>query len=432
MKLCFVTSEFVTEPEFAGGLANYLGRVTVALGERGHEVHVLTRAAREGKTDFRGVAVHRVVPLWDRRMILDHLDPRVPRVMYNSYQDLKAAWCLRRYWRALDETERFDLTQVTNVSATGLFFRRERRSPIVTRLSSYRPVWDTLAGIPVTAGVRARWRMEKAAVRGARFVYAPSNFVAELTEKNYGVGRVDVIESPFFREEVASDDSAYEAHAAGLPYLLFFGRMTAMKGVHVLAEALAEALESAPDLHAFLVGPDAPFAPGVSMKEHVRRVLARFAGRVHLLDALRHEQLYPFISHARFVVLPSLADNLPNTCLEALGLGKIVVATTGSCFEQVIEDGESGFLVAPGDAGALAEAIGRAWRLAPEAASRMGRRAAEKAAGLHPDRKIPELIEYYERVVRDFRREGAASASGDAAAGRVVAPLASDDSREGG
>ncbi|HEV2763637.1 MAG TPA: glycosyltransferase family 4 protein [Pyrinomonadaceae bacterium] len=400
MKICFVTSEFVTEPEFAGGLANYLGRVSVALRRHGHEVHVVTRAARPGRVDHDGVTVHRVVPLWDERMILDHADPLVPRVMYNTYQDFKSAWCLWRYWRALRREARFDLTQVTNVSATGLFFRFERSSPVVTRLSSYRPVWDTLAGVPVTAGVRARWLMEKVAIRGARTVYAPSHFVADLTTRNYGVRRVDVIESPFFREAVAADESVYEAHAKGLPYLLFFGRMTSMKGVPVLASALKRTMARVPEMHAFFVGPDAPFAPGVGMKQHVRAALAEFGSRVHLLDALRHEQLYPFISHARLVALPSLADNLPNTCLEAMGLGRAVVATKGSCFEQVIKDGESGFLVEPGDAAALSEALEKVWNMTPERLAEVGRRAHEKVLDLHPDRKIPELIRYFEEVVR--------------------------------
>lgn len=399
MRLAFVTPEFVTEPFFSGGLANYLGRVSVALARAGHDVHVVTRATQSGTLDYHGVRVHRVVPLWDRRMLVDKADRLVPRRLYNPYQDLKAAWSISRYLRKLNGKDRFDLIQVANVMAVGLFLGKRLRVPLVTRMSSYRPEWDTLAGVKPDLGVKARWKMEEWSVRGRRHVFAPTRYVAEQVERAYRVPKVEVIESPFFEEVVQTDDAVYRERLAGKRYLLFFGRMTQMKGVHVLARALPAVLERHPDLHAVFVGADAPAPDGGSMRELVRTCAGAHAGRVHLLDPLRHTQLYPLVERAEFVVLPSLVDNLPNTLLESMGHRRAVLATTGSCFEQLIDDGRSGLLVPPNDADALAAGMLKLAAMTPEARAELGRAARTRVEELHPDRAVPRLVEYYERVI---------------------------------
>lgn len=408
MRVCFVTSEYVTEPSFSGGLANYLGRVTTALVERGHEVHVLTRAGKAGVIDYKGVRVHRVVPKWDQRMILDHVDPLIPRRYYNAYQDLKAAVCIWRYWKQLRCREPFDVVQVANVMAVGLCFRWERRVPVVTRLSSYRPTWDTLAGLADRPGTRLRWAMERWAVKGTRYVYAPSRYVAQEAEQHYRVNQVQVVETPFFREEVHADTSVYDSQLRGREYLLFFGRMTQMKGVHVLAEALATCMASIADMHAVFIGGEGPAPDGRGMKAFVLDKLAAFADRVHVHDRMRHDQLYPIVQHARVVAIPSLVDNLPNTCLEAMGLGRVVVATTGSCFEQLITDSRSGFLAPPNDPVKLGDAIVRAWNMTDEDRRIMGEQAAARIAELHPDRAIPRLLDYYQSVIDRAKGNGRA------------------------
>ena len=404
MRLCFVSPEFVTEPSYSGGLANYLGRVTVALAERGHDVHVITRSDRDEQLDYRGVTVHRVVPLWDKRRIMDHADPLVPRVYYNLYQDIKAAWCSWRRWKTISATQPFDLVQVANVSSCGLFFNREKRLPVITRLSSYRPIWDTAAGIPITKGVEARWKMERRAILGTRFIYAPSHYVGRAIEDNYGVPKVEVIESPFFSEEPQTDDSVYREIGAGKDYALFFGRLTQMKGVQVLAQALPDIMRARPDFRMIFAGPDARAPAGGGMMEFVRGHSGEFADRVHFTGALRHDLLYPLVQNARLVILPSLMDNLPNTCLEAMGLGRVVVATSGSCFEQLIEDGVSGLLVPPDDVSALAQGVVKAWNLDETERAAMGQKARQRIEALHPDVALPRLMDYYESVLAQFRK----------------------------
>ncbi len=99
------------------------------------------------------------------------------------------------------------------------------------------------------------------------------------------------------------------------------------------------------------------------------------------------------------VAVPSLIDNLPNTCLEAMALGRCVVATTGSCFEQLIQDGESGILCAPGDPEALRGALERAWSLPEEKRTAVGDRARQRIQELAPEHKVPELVSYYQSLI---------------------------------
>ncbi len=401
MRIAFVTPEFPTEETYSGGLANYLGRMTTALAQRGHDVHLFTKSyVANEEFDFRGVTVHRVIPLWDTKMRVDRIDRLAPRSLYAPYQDLKAAWSLWKRWKAEHHKAPFDIVQVTNVLAVGWFFNRAREVPVVTRLSSFRPSWDRAFGVEENRSVRARWWMERKAIEKTKHIYAPTHFVARLTEENYNVDKVDVIETPFYHEEPESDPTEYEKHCAGKPYVLFFGRQTQMKGVHLLAQALPEVMQKHSDMHAVFVGNSGKAPDGGEMHDYIRSHLQDFSERCLILDSVRHDKLYPIVQNANVVALPSLIDNLPNTCLEAMALGRVVLATSGTCFEQLIVDGESGILVDNGSVDALAKGLDRGWQLSEHEKQIIGEKAMQRIAKLHPDSTVPELIRYFAHVAK--------------------------------
>ncbi len=62
---------------------------------------------------------------------------------------------------------------------------------------------------------------------------------------------------------------------------------------------------------------------------------------------------------ADVVAVPSVEDNYPNVALEAMACGRPVVASAVGGLKEMIVDGHNGFLVPPGDAGALAEKLSR-------------------------------------------------------------------------
>ena len=80
--------------------------------------------------------------------------------------------------------------------------------------------------------------------------------------------------------------------------------------------------------------------------------------RVICLGKLNKNQLQPVIKRSQFVVLPSIRDNLPNTCAEAMALGKVVIGTDGSSIEQFITAGYNGFLADINNAKSLLDKIG--------------------------------------------------------------------------
>ena len=134
------------------------------------------------------------------------------------------------------------------------------------------------------------------------------------------------------------------------------------------------------------------------MADYARAQCGSSAARLVVLENLPHRQLYPVIAGAHLVALPSLIDNSPNSCLEAMGLGKVVIGTVGTSFDELISDGVTGFLVSPNRPEALAERIISAWidpRLGEMAAA--GRQTILKFS---PERTVETLLTYYWEILR--------------------------------
>jgi glycosyltransferase involved in cell wall biosynthesis len=97
-------------------------------------------------------------------------------------------------------------------------------------------------------------------------------------------------------------------------------------------------------------------------------------------------------------VLPSLWEGLPMALLEGMASGLPVVATDVAGSRQVIVTGESGILVPPGDASALASAMTDLLANDDER-SRLGRGARERVlAEFSADRQAARHAEAYEAV----------------------------------
>lgn len=152
--------------------------------------------------------------------------------------------------------------------------------------------------------------------------------------------------------------------------LLSVGRLVEKKGFHVLLDAVAR-LSSPFRLRVIGEGPERARLTGL-IKAH------GLQDRVTLEGPLTHADLPAAYAASHAVVVPSVQDSsgdrdgLPNVVLEALACGLAVVASRISAVGSAIDDGETGLLVPPADAAALAAALERLAR-GPALRERLGR-----------------------------------------------------------
>jgi glycosyltransferase involved in cell wall biosynthesis len=86
-----------------------------------------------------------------------------------------------------------------------------------------------------------------------------------------------------------------------------------------------------------------------------------------------------------------------------MALGCPVLATSGSGFEEIIEDGKSGYLVAPGESALLAHKMICLLKDRQER-NRIGEGAKARSADFEVSKIVPELVRYYEKIRGSFIR----------------------------
>jgi glycosyltransferase involved in cell wall biosynthesis len=167
-------------------------------------------------------------------------------------------------------------------------------------------------------------------------------------------------------------------------YALFAGRLSQEKGLETLVGAW-KLLGGKPPLKVAGDGPLAGTLTGVAGVEPLGR--------------RSREDVLGLMQQASFLVFPSVCyEGLPMSILEAFACGLPVIASRLGAMAEVVEDGRTGLLFTPGDAGELAARI--AWAAShPLEIGRMRREArAEFEARYTAERNYQALIEIYERA----------------------------------
>jgi glycosyltransferase involved in cell wall biosynthesis len=179
------------------------------------------------------------------------------------------------------------------------------------------------------------------------------------------------------------------------------GTFKRQKGHVHLLDAAASVAGQLADLHIVLVGDG-------ELAEDVRaRVTALGLGdRVHLLGTRR--DVPELLAASDSFVLPSLWEGLPVALVEAMASGLPVIATDVSGTSQVMVAGATGWLIPPGDAGALGRAMVELVS-DPARASHLAEAAAARAAAFGAQAQADRLAALFRRELPGAR--GAARAT---------------------
>lgn len=393
MNILFVTPSFPDRGKPATGFHHYLYRVSLSLIQLGHKPFILTAGKRNGKRIEQGIEIRTV-------QVLGYADYNSKTVNY-AINALHKSYVLNKEISELIKKVHVDVIQFTSLEAIAMFYRGD--IPAVLRLSSYARITFSTFQTHSQIEVKVMAAFERMSARRCRTVFAPCRNTAQEFEKDTK-RKVHVIETPFVND-VQKDDSIYvDTYLNGKKYVLFFGTLYAVKGILVIAEILRRFLKENPEYYFVFIG-GVVSINGESPVKILQKAAGECVDRVLIGKALSHEQLYPVIYRADFVVLPSLMDNLPNACIEAMYFQRVVIGTNGASFEQLITHGENGLLCKIGDAEDLLEKMRMAVLMTEEQKQLMGERAKKRIDKLKPEYAVKKLVYLYKYITENGKEK---------------------------
>lgn len=184
----------------------------------------------------------------------------------------------------------------------------------------------------------------------------------------------------------------------GRPVVLFVGRFYPPKNLPLWIEVAEIVADRVPEARFVLAGT----GPGLDQA----RTLVRGRGlehRFHFLGKVGHKRLPVVYGASDLVLMTSNHEGMPLVLLEAYLSGIPVVSTRTSGPQEVIQDGQTGFLSPVGDSPALADSVVRLLR-DRERARQMGEKGRELVRQRYdPDRLIDDLLACWERTVEGTR-----------------------------
>lgn len=392
-----------------GGAARSVETLAHSLARQGHTVEVATawQPDTPGREVRDGIPVHRIRDLTSRAGWLSE-DPE--RHHAPPFPDPEAAIRLRALVRRFRPDVVHAYGWLAHSAAAALV---GKRVPLVLSLHDYGNACSiftlvrhgracsgpaplkcldcagSVYGYPKAAvavgsvfGVRPLLR------RRVDAIHSVNRLAAELIERALDEPDLPVEVIPNFLDDEAREqpDEAILAQLPDRPFILYVGHLRGYKGINELLAAYRR-LQNPPPL--VLVGTRGPDTP------------AKFPPGVTTLTYVPHATVMELWRRALFAVSPSLAPETgPLVAQEAMSVGRAVIGTRIGGYEDLIDDGETGLLVPPGDAEALAEAM-RSLIEDGELRERIGEQAAQRALAFTPEAAVPEMERLYTRVLGD-------------------------------
>ena len=394
--IVFVLPEFVTEKD-AGGLATYYDNISRLLADDGNIVTIFVLSDLDASIDYYpNVTVKRV--LIDK----SEADPGIP----SSFMRLWSREINRRVKEFKNAGNKIDIIQYANYMGLGV--NRLIDVPTVVRISSFQPLMRAASKLVFDINKEyinehAADYLETLSVIKADAVYSPSKLMTIPFGRETG-RMIRVIESPFY--PVSSYSIAENKMLKGKKYIITFSTLNLLKGIKLIGDCIWDILSENKEIYWAFAGVEVAwtdeFGVQTSPSEYISKKAGEFANRLIFLGKIEHAQLMRIVDDAEVCVMPSRIDNLPNTCIEAMALGKVVVGTKGASFEQLIDDGENGFLIERESGADLISKVNRALRLDSIERKQMGKNAKKRINEMEPTLIKERLMDLYEGTIAGF------------------------------
>ena len=409
MKIWIITGEFA--PDFGGGIGTYVENCAKMFQSHGDEVTVIVKSLKKSIVETAKEGY---------RIVRFKIDESADYYQYLGYENGLA---FQYYLTVMDMIEKYgkpDVIETQEYNAYGQYLIQNKLTlkselqdiPIVVHLHT--PAFETLKinQYPVYR-LPEYWigEMEKACIKGADGLLCPSQFLADILQPMTD-NKINVINLPFVYDE--SDFNKYKEKEKDFKTdkktILYFGRSEYRKGVMQLVEACSHLWDKGIDFKLKMIGGDTKLETkneyvGEILKDKYEKYID--SDNLEMLDSIPHLELIPHILSSTAVVIPSLYENFPNTCIESMFLGKtVLVSKSGGQAEMVEESGKNGYIFDWDKDGDFEEKLENILELDESELNRIGENARKrivKLTNLEDNYKMRK--EFFENVIKNHKNK---------------------------
>ncbi len=360
---------------YPGGVTNHISSLEHYLTKMGHKVKVIAPASK-------------TVSIFGDRFI----PVGKPRPVPSSGSIARVTISLRlapRIKAILDE-EKFDIIHLHEPLCPMLCTTVLRLSQTanVGTFHAYGAIGYSLVK-PLNAILLKRW------FRKLHGKIAVSKPAMELVNKHFP-GDYTIIPNGVDLDCFSSGVSPIDEFGDGKINILFVGRLEKRKGLNYLLEAHKHIKQEIPNSRLIVVG------PGTRLRNKYEKRVARNGLKdVVFVGCVSHDELPRYYNTADIVCAPATGkESFGIVLLEAMALGKPVVASNIDGYASIMTHGAEGLLVPPKDEKALAQAL-LSLMESKSLRQQMGVRGRLTAADYDWKRVVQKVLDYYVKVLNE-------------------------------
>ena len=367
MRICLVTYEYPPQRGL-GGVGSYMFRLAGALGNSGHEVHVVAGPTHLEDLPQKNVTLHRLEASYTppgvgkiRRWLYWHFIAKLgERVHHGIWHWLQWNLACEAVVATLQKKDPFDLIEIPEHAANGwkLAGTKMHRCPIIARIHC---PWEVFVHVnrlrfnPMNQLLASLERFTMANVPDG--ITVPSQAMKQEVDRSWTLRREAKVVPNFID---VPDAPTTMPPDSGEQNIVSIGRIEPLKGQDILVKAFAEIAHQYPRTILNLIGPDRwngqkfqDQLPRIVRDEKVRSRI-RFHGTVPLADIPRH------LACAKFAVIASRGfESFGFSALEAMAIGRPVISTEIGGLPELIEHEQTGLIIPPDNIDAMASAMDR-------------------------------------------------------------------------
>lgn len=355
MRIAFITYEY--PPDIAqGGIATYVKQVARLLAEREHDVEVFCASP------------YRTVSIREDKVLVHRLQSDGPTAFNQVLPD---------FFAGIYSRKAFDIIESPEIHGHGYLIKQKFPNlPLVVKF--HMPVFIQMRLINFYTSRIVKIRYFIGALRRGRIRFygyndhkndidykvtsvadayvSPSRSLGAILQKEWKLKpeKLTVLPYPFIPPRPLLDIPITERKTK---VVSFVGKLNVHKGVVALVEMIRKVVPEHPDVQFRLIGADSFFAArNMSMKDYISSQLQGLEANYVIKGGLDYEAVLQELAETDICIFPSIWENFPNVCLEAMSAGRAVIGSKNGGMSEMLENG-AGVIIDPLKVRAGAKAI---------------------------------------------------------------------------